>query len=374
MKPPGRIRILHVVFTLDPGGMENGVVNVARALPADRFEIHVCCLEHSGAFAARLPEPQNVHELHKPPGFSPRAVLGLNGVIRRVQPHVLHSHNLGPMIYGALASGLGRWRPLLQGEHTLLAPWECEPRRLRQRAWGYRCCRKIHTVSHNVRQNLIEHGFPAARIVTLLNGVDSDRFQPGDRRAARRFIGGLPEDGVVLGMVGRFAPGKGHDNLIVAFGQFAARRPDAHLLLIGGGGSEEANIRRLAAASPAAARIHFTRHQDEMLPYYQALDLLVFASLHEGLSNAVLEAMACGIPTLAHPAEGNLEVITHGENGWLGGLETAEKLRGEIESALARPDELARWGQSARARAVRDFSMRRMVENYQKVYEELAGG
>ena len=371
MKNNARIKILHVMFSLAPGGLENGVVNVARCLPRDRFEVHVCCLEHTGLFARRLPEPRNVHELHKLPGFSPRAVLGLSRVIRRVQPQVIHSHNLGPLIYGALASGLGRWRPLLQGEHTLLTAWEQEPCRMRQRAWLYRCCRKIHTVSNNVRRNLISLGFPADKIVTLLNGVDSDRFLPGDHAAARQRIG-LPEQAVVFGMVSRFAPGKGHNNLIAAFSDFATRRSEAHLLLIGSGGSEEDKIRKLTAASPVAARIHFTGHQDDMLPYYQAMDLLVFASLHEGLSNAVLEAMACGIPTLAHPAEGNLEVIAHGVNGWLGDLSTAEKLCDQMKKVLAQPEELVRLGQASRERAVREFSLDRMVENYRLIYEELA--
>ena len=373
MRTSGRIKVLHVVFTLDPGGMENGVVNVARALPADRFEIHVCCLEHSGAFAQRLPQPENVHELHRPPGFSLRAVLGLNRVIARVRPHVVHSHNLGPMIYSVLATGFGRTRPVLQGEHTLLTPWEREPRRLGQRRLCYRCCARIHTVSHNVRRNLIDLGFPADRIVTLRNGVDSEKFRPGDRAAARRRIG-LPAEGVVLGMVGRFAPGKGHDNLIAAFEQLAADRPDVQLLLIGGGGSQEAAIRQLAAGTRAAGRIHFTGHQDDLTVYYQALDLLVFASLHEGLSNALLEGMACGVPTLAHPAEGNLEVITDGHNGLLRPLDSGDKLRLALAEALAQPGRLAAWGHQAREEAVREFSMQQMVDKYREIYEQLADG
>lgn len=374
MKSNGRIKVLHVLFTLDPGGMENGVVNVARGLPSDRFEIHVCCLERTGAFARRLPQPGNVYELHRPPGFSLRAVAGLNRLIARVRPHVIHSHNLGPMIYSVLATWFGRTCPVLQGEHTLLTAWECEPRRLKQRQRCYRCCAGIHTVSHNVRRNLINLGFPADRIVTLLNGVDSDRFQPGDRAAARRQIGRLPETGMVLGMVGRFAPGKGHDNLIAAFDRFAAVRPDAHLLLIGGGGSEEPRVRKLAAATGVADRIHFTGHQEDVRAYYQALDLLVFASLHEGLSNAVLEAMACGVPTLAHPAEGNLEVIADGKNGLLRDLRSADNIHLALTEALARPDHLTELGRNARSDAVSRFSLQRMIDNYRQIYEQLSAG
>jgi glycosyltransferase involved in cell wall biosynthesis len=367
-----RIKILHVLFTLDPGGMENGVVNVARALPADRFEIHVACLERSGAFAQRLQQPENVHVIGKAPGFSLRTVLALARVIRRVQPHVIHSHNLGPLIYGALASGFGKWKPLLQGEHSLLPPHERTARRLRQRHWLYRCCRAVHTVSTGVRDDLLQLGFPETKIVTLRNGVDCARFAPGEKSAARKKIN-LPENTLVLGLVSRFVKGKGHLETIAAFEQLAASRPEVHLLFIGGGGSEEDIVRAAAARSTAAARIHFSGFQNDVTPYYQSLDLLVVASTHEGLSNVVLEAMACGVPALAHPACGNPEVITHGVDGWLGELETPEKLHAQLAEVLSRPERLAALCTAAREKMARDFSIDSMVDKYRRLYEELSG-
>jgi glycosyltransferase involved in cell wall biosynthesis len=176
----------------------------------------------------------------------------------------------------------------------------------------------------------------------------------------------------VFGMVGRFAPGKGHETLIPAFERFAAARPAARLLLIGGGGSEEEPIRRLAAATRVADRIHFTGHRDDLPVCYQAMDLLVFASLHEGLSNAVLEAKACGVPTLAHPAVGNLEVLKDGHNCLLRELDTVEKFQSALEEAMSQPERLRGLGRVAREEALREFSLQRMVGNYQRLYEELS--
>lgn len=367
-----RLRILHVVFSLEPGGMENGIVNVARGLPADEFEVHVCCLERGGAFVERLPHPENVVVLGKPPGFSARAALGVARHAARIGAHLLHPHNLGPLTYAALGSGFGLWKPVLQGEHGVFQGDQGSPARLRQRQRLYRACRKVHTVSESLRRYLIEHGFPAEKITAIINGVDTQRFQPVDKAAVRTHLG-LPAHGQFIGIVGRFDPNKKHLLLIEAFNRVAAQLPGARLVIVGDKGAEKDKIHAAAQASPARDRIHLAGFQANPTPWYQALDLLAAPSIFEGLSNAVLEAMACGVPCLAHHACGNAEVITSGADGFLAALDTTELLAAELHRVLAMPSELAAVGQRARARVDRDFSMAAMVRNYARIYREVAG-
>ena len=367
-----RLRILHVVFSLDPGGMENGIVNVARGLPADEFEVHVCCLERGGAFVERLPQPENVVVLNKPPGFSPRAVLGVARHAARIGADLLHPHNLGPLTYAALGSGFGLWKPVLQGEHGVFQGDQGSPARLRQRQRLYRACRKVHTVSESLRRYLIEHGFPAEKITAILNGVDTERFQPVDKAAVRAQLG-LPASGQFIGIVGRFDPNKKHLLLIEAFNRVATQLPGARLVIVGDKGAEKDAIHAAAQASPARDRIHLAGFQSNPTPWYQALDLLAAPSIFEGLSNAVLEAMACGVPCLAHTACGNAEVITSGSDGFLAALDSVDLLAAEMHRVLANQTELAAVGQRARARVMRDFSMDAMVRNYARIYREVAG-
>lgn len=366
------VKILHVLHTLGAGGMENGVVNLARRLPPAEFETHVCCLESSGPFAQRLPCPQHISVLDKPPGFSWRTAWRLRRLLHRLQPEVIHTHSLGTLIYAGLATTFSRHGAIVHGEHILLPPEECQPRRLRQRRWFYRQVRAAHSVSEGVRQQLIGHGFSAEKILPLLNGVDCGHFKPGDRMAARRQIGGLPEDALVLGIVGRFAPQKGHARLIEVFAELCTTRSDLHLLIIGGGGSEEDNSRAQARASQAAARIHFTGFQNNLPPYYQSLDLLIAPSTLEGLSNAVLEAMACGVPVLAHPACGNSEMISAGLDGFIAELDTPAKLRRELDLVLAQAELLPAKGLAARAKVERQFSLDAMTEQYINLYRDVA--
>ena len=108
MNQTERIRILHVVFSLDPGGMENGLINVAERLDPDKYEVHVCCLERVGAFAERFSHKDRVYKLCKTDGFSWRSLHGLHRLLSKVKPHIVHSHNLGSLIYSSLATAYGR--------------------------------------------------------------------------------------------------------------------------------------------------------------------------------------------------------------------------------------------------------------------------
>jgi glycosyltransferase involved in cell wall biosynthesis len=370
--PHRPIRVLHLVNSLEPGGMENGVVNLARHLPPEEFATGVCCLEREGAFAARLPATTPVFVLGKGGGFSLAAARRLRETLARERPDVLHTHNLGPLIYAALATRGGFGPAILQGEHAQLAPEELSPKRLWQRRVLFRCARCVHTVSSSLRDDLRRAGLPGGHVEVLLNGVDTGRFQPGDRAAARQQTG-LPAEAVILGMVGRFGPFKRHALLVEAFHALGQRLASAHLLIVGAGGPEEANVRAQAAGSPLAGRIHFTGLQRDLRPFYQAMDLLVVPSVNEGLSNTLLEAMASGVPALAHDACGNAEVITPGVDGVVAALESPGRLAVLLEELLRQPARLVEMGRNARAKAERDYSLERMMAGYAALYRRLAG-
>ncbi len=351
--------------------MENGVVNVARLLDPLEFQVRVCCLKCAGQFAARLPGHVTVHSLNKCPGFSLGTVFRLAQVMAEIKPDILHTHNLGPLIYGSLTKGLGQWPPILHGEHGVLDEEELTPRRMWQRRWLYHGCRRVHTVSESLRHHLVDLGFPSTKIEAIVNGVDTQRFAPGDRTAVRRQLG-LAVDGLWIGMIGRFTQYKRHALLLEAFSVLARRMQNVHLVIVGGGGSEEENVNRQARSSGAAARIHLAGFQNVPEPFYQAMDLLIFPSVNEGLSNAVLEAMATGVPVLCHTACGNAEVITHGEDGLIAPLDNVTELTGQLEHALSSPARLAAMGQKAREKVACKFSLAAMVEHYARLYRELA--
>ena len=228
-----RIRVLHVLFSLDPGGMENGVVNVANRLPEEEFDVWFCCLEKGGAFVERLKHPENVVVLNRTkPGFSKRTVLELMWTVLRLQPDVVHSHNMGPLTYAVCGTLFGLLKPVLQGEHGVFQGDQREPHRIKARGRLYRACRKIQAVSEGLRQFLIEQGYDGSKIVSIINGVDTDRFQPVDRAKVRAELG-LATEGPWMGIVGRFDINKRHLLLIDAFNAVAKEFTTARLLILG---------------------------------------------------------------------------------------------------------------------------------------------
>ena len=365
------LRVLHVVNSLEPGGMENGVVNIARGLASRGIETHVACLERGGEFADRLPDPERCVVLGKFGGFSVMATIHLAEHIARIRADLLHTHNLGPLIYSAIATVAGLRCPIVHGEHSALTAEEKSPRRLRQRRWLYRCCARIHTVAEPMRGELIAIGFAADRIEAIANGVDTDRFVPGDRAAARAALG-VPVDASVIGIVGRFGPFKRHDLMIEAFEKLASACPAAHLLIVGGGGPCEAGILARAARSSVSARLHFTGFREDPRPCYQALDLLAIPSTNEGMSNAALEAMACGVPVLANAGCGHEQIITDGVEGRLADLRSSDALAAELAALLAAPALLFDKGANARTRVQHHFSPARMLDAYEHLYRAAA--
>lgn len=103
------------------------------------------------------------------------------------------------------------------------------------------------------------------------------------------------------------------------------------------------------------------------------MDLLVVPSVNEGLSNAVLEAMACGLPVLAHAACGNAEVIAHGADGFVARLDTTADLCAQLKLAVRDPQALQTCGANARRKIAEHFSLENMVAGYVALYREIAG-
>ena len=365
---PDQIKVLHVVFSLEAGGTENVLTKVACALDPDEFDVHVCCLERRGIYADRLPDG-HVVTLNKPPGKSLAAARRLRGVIHRIRPDIIHTHNFGPLIYSALATGLGRSGTILHGIHGQLIDTDLSTLRLLQRRCLYRCARRVHTVSLGLREQLLALRFPPDRIVAVVNGVDTEAFKPGDRRLVRDRLG-LSSDGHVVGIVGRLSENKRHKLLLTAAAELRATVPDIHVLIVGEG-PEMSSLRRLASDLAIADRVHFVGFLDDPVPCYQAMDLLVLPSRQEGLANSVLEAMACELPVVTHDACGNSEVISNDVDGWVAALDSAQDLAALIQTAFADIERLRSIGRAARRTMIERFSFDRTVGEYAQLYREL---
>lgn len=371
---PEPLRILQIVDSLQPGGMENVLVQLLGKLDPDRFLPEVCCLVQSGPFQDRLPARVKVHALGKPPGFQWATVAKLRRLLKEGSFDLVHTHHLGGLIYTALAAPIPWQRPkVVHSEHSLWSGEDLTPRRLWQRHFLYRRADSVFSVSRQQLNQIQSHGLGHPRVQCILNGVDCDRFFPVQDKAELRRRLGLDPHARWLGMVARFGPQKRHWELIEAFDAMAGRHPAVNLLLVGDRGPEKERALRRIEESPFKARIKWVGFQQDPVPWYQAMDALVISSSNEGLPNAVLEAMATGMPVIANDVCGVREIARAPEHGWVGDYGTVPSLSAAlVDAAMASEDLLQECGRAARQHVQQTFSIDAMVRAYDRLYSSLA--
>jgi len=376
--------IVHVVYRFDVGGMENGIVNLINYLP-DEFADHcvVALTNVAPSFAARLRRKDvQVLAMHKPAGqmlpFLPKLV----SLIRTLRPAIFHTRNIG-----TLEAQLSAWfagTPVrLHGEHG----WDIgDLVGENSKMLWIRRMMKIF-VHHQValsdptyRYLRDRVGVKEGRLSSICNGVDTSRFFPPDDRSstrseivetdhtARRVIA---QDSFVVGAIGRLAAVKNLPMLVDAFADLRRRnksfRAQGRLAIVGDGPYLIELNRRLS--SLGIADVTWVAGARNDIPNcLRAIDVLCLPSLAEGISNAILEAMACGVPVIATDVGGNRELVEDGVTGILVPTNDAPSMSAAIERFYMDASARRAAGAAARSRAVTHFSLESMVTKYHHLY------
>ena len=220
---------------------------------------------------------------------------------------------------------------------------------------------------------LVEHaGINPKQTRCLPNGVDCERFLPwsGDERTTQRQAHALPPEQYLFGCAARMVPVKRHRDLIDAFARVARNHPRASLVLIGRG-PLETELRDQVARQGLSDRVVFHGEEEDMPRILPLLDAFVLASSSEGLSNAIIEAMACGLPTIATAVGGNTELVEAGLTGFLVPPCSPDQIALTMAEFLTRPGLGQAMGRHARKRAVEHFSLAGMIAGYSSFYRNL---
>jgi len=362
-----KIHIQHVVLSLMPGGLENGVVNVINGLDSHRFRSSVTCLQEAGPFAARIRSPDvAIHTLGLRGGNNIRLPLRLAGLFRRTNTDVVHTRNAEAFFYGFLGAKLARVPALIHSEHGRVLP--DSPRRMTVQRWFLSFTDGAFAVSDRLRRDLVHHlRVPERRFEVIYNGVDEGRIANADRSRARQSLGATDGE-IVIGSVGRLVPVKNYALLLRGFSRVAG---PVRLVLIGEG-PERASLEALAATTGIAARTHLLGHREDVAELLVGLDIFVLPSFSEGMSNTVLEAMAAGVPIVASNVGGNSEIIQDGLSGLLFESENEPELTDRLVRLIGDPELRAQLGRAGQERVMREFSMGAMIRKYEALYERVA--
>jgi glycosyltransferase involved in cell wall biosynthesis len=180
---------------------------------------------------------------------------------------------------------------------------------------------RVIAVSESLRRLGCDLAGRSDRVHVIPNAVDSARFHPRDQRSARARVG-LPEDRTILLGVGNFVEGKGHERVLNLLPALLSRRPNLLYVAIGNCGGRDSRLRQIreqvrARGLSACVRVEVARPHDEMPYWMAAADLFCLATRREGWCNAMMEALACGLPVITTRVGGNPEVVRDGTDGFL---------------------------------------------------------
>jgi glycosyltransferase involved in cell wall biosynthesis len=354
--PASPVRVAHVVEALEVGGLEKLIVEFARHTDRARFTACVVTLGERGHLADEVEAlGWPVHPLHARPGLKPRAVLRLAGLFRREAVDVVHTHSEGPLLYGTAAARLARVGRVIHTRHH--GPDLGNPRHiLALMALAARCVDRVVCVADDGARHARAEGVPAAKLVTVWNGIDLARF------ACRGPVSGGPAVAV-----GRLSPEKDHATLLHAVA-LAIRAEPAFRLEIAGGGPCAAELKDLAARLGLGDAVRFLGQVDDVPALLARAGLLVQPSLLEGIALTLLEAMARGLPVVATRVGGNPEVVVDGQTGRLVPPRAPAPLADAMLGLWRDPETSRHLGRAGRDRAERCFDVRRTVARYEQLY------
>jgi L-malate glycosyltransferase len=291
--------------------------------------------------------------------------------LRRGRYDLVHAH--GALSEGMIALGAERLgMPALvkvlltgtDGDFEVLAgrfAGRWRTRSLVRRAW-------FAATSAAVRAQLERLGVPPGRIFAIPNGVDIHTYRPPspDERVQLRFRLGLAPDAPLALFIGRLVPRKRVATAIRAIAQVRAQIR----LVVVGEGPERSNLERIAQEQGLAERVSFTGPVQNVADYLRAADFFVLPSRSEGLSNALLEAMACGLVCLAQPVSGVDELFAGGR-GIVVASEEVEAWGRALERLAADPEQSKRLGARARELVCADFTLERTADRLVVAYRTM---
>lgn len=360
------LHIVHTESSLGWGGQEIRILTEAMGMRQRGHAVTLIAPPTARIFHAA--EERNIHVVALPIGR--KNLKGLLALRRWLISHpcdVINTHSSTDSWLAALATRFMRHAPpLVRTRHISAAiPDNAATRWLYQSATSF-----IATTGERLRQQLIKHnGFDPARISSVPTGIDTDRFVPGNRTIARGQLN-LPLAAPIAGIVATLRSWKGHAYLLEAFARLAD--PSA-LLLIVGDGPQRQNLEQEIARLNLSGRVLMPGNQRDVIPWLHAMDVFALPSYaNEGVPQALMQAMACGLPVISTPIGSITEAVQDGVSGRIVPARDVEQLQQAIQALLQDPERRAAFGAAARKTAIEKFGVDAMLDKMEAIFNQAA--
>jgi sugar transferase (PEP-CTERM/EpsH1 system associated) len=350
-----RIRVIHVSVGLNVGGMEKLLVEFARHADRNRFDLKFVSLTTRGQAAEQIEQlGWPVTTLDISPGIKPAVYVRLVRLFRQIGAGIVHTHNTKPLLYAVPAALLAGVQTIIHTRHgqhysatrrqnylfNLMAGWTD----------------RIVSVSNDSTTLCLRQGLSEKKLVTIHNGIDP-----------LLFTATVPQQAGPIVFVGRLSPEKDIPTLLHAVAIAVKQEPSFRLHLVGAGPSLS-ELQNLTEQLGLTQHVAFLGQTNDVAEILAGASLFVLPSVTEGISLALLEAMARGLPVVATAVGGNTEVVVDGETGLLVPPQSPAELAAAMLKLYRRPELARQMGAKGRKRVEAQFDSRTMVALYESLY------
>lgn len=369
-----RLNILQTCFSTSWGGLEMQALEVTRRLHERGHRLWLAAPEESRLFRESTRHPFTVVPLNVTGYAHPLLIWKLSRFLRREAIDVVHCQHSRDLATVIPAHHLARSRgPVLLSKRVGSYIRKHDP----LHRYTYGRLSRVLAISDVIHRNVVATT-PVApeKVLTLHDAVDLSQFNPGsvDRRAVRNSLG-IPGDLPLFGFVGRFSPGKGHEELLDAVAILNAQGRAFHTVIAGEASHGEetyaAAIRTRAHTLGLDACLTFLGYRADIPSLMAAFDILVFPSHAESFGVVLIEAMAMGLAVVATNCDGVLDIVVNGETGIMVPPKDGRRLAGAMDTLLQDTPLRARMGAAGRKRVESLFDQEKQISRLETLYYEL---
>ncbi|MFD2518546.1 glycosyltransferase [Salinimicrobium flavum] len=364
-----KIKVLHIIKSLGRGGAEMLLPETLKLHDYERFEFHyiyflpwkdqmVGAIKDAGGKVTCLEAKDNI-----------RLVLQNKRIISYCKEHkvdLIHCHLpwagfVGRMVHKK--TGI----PVVYTEHNMQERYHIATKTINKLTFNFQ--NLALGVSQDVTDSIRKNIHPDIPVRTLLNGVNTDSFQRSGGSGIRSDLG-IPKDAIVIGNVAVFRFQKRLVEWLQVIKKIREKNSNVYGIIVGAGPLEE-EIKKEWKELELENLVFFPGLRTDVKPYFEAMDIFMMSSSFEGLPIALLEAMSMECAVVSSDAGGIKEVVRNEQDGLTCKVEEWKKLSDLCQILVDDSEKLMKYKKAARERVVKNFSLRRMVDELEVIYSDL---
>lgn len=363
------IKILHLVLSMDTGGLENGVVNIINGLDETKFTSVLCCIKHGGDLISRINKDIKVIELNHYSGIEYQPLKELKRVISEESIDIVHTRNHKPFLFGFIAAKILSRTALVHSEHGKDYPFNIIKMFIQKMCTYF--TNEVVALTRDIKSNMVRHvGIRSEKIQVIINGVDTVKFSPSVKKPELIREFGIMEGDIVVGAVGRMVAVKNYPELLLSARDVISVCPNIKFIIIGDGPELE-TIKGLTHHYGLTENVYLPGNRDDIDDVLRLLDVYVLTSTNEGLSNTLLEAMSTSLPVVVSRVGGNTEIVNSDLVGYTYLSGDNDELTNKILKLYKNKELRENIAASARNHVIENYSLDNMINNYSNLYENV---